>query len=88
MYGYFLLIGRDVMSRITQYSPFNKAVSVFPSVSLTLASGDTCALKGRLENIGGVADSSTGSLSVRSVFPNLDGLCSAEERAASSFSTS
>ena len=74
MYVYFSLTERDVMSRIAQHGSLDKAVSAFPTVSLTLASGDTCAVKGRVESISGVVDSSTGSVSARAVFPNADGL--------------
>ena len=74
MYVYFSLTERDVMSRIAQHGSLEKAVSAFPAVNLTLASGDTCAVKGRVESISGVVDSSTGSVSARAVFPNADGL--------------
>ena len=74
MYVYFSLTERDVMSRIARHGSLEKAVAAFPAVSLTLASGDTCAVKGRVESISGVVDSSTGSVSARAVFPNADGL--------------
>jgi membrane fusion protein (multidrug efflux system) len=74
MYVYFSLTERDVMSRIALHGSLEKAVAAFPPVSLTLASGDTCAVKGRVESISGVVDSSTGSVSARAVFPNTDGL--------------
>ena len=74
MYVYFSLTERDVMSRIARHGSLEKAVAAFPAVSLTLASGDTCAVKGRMESISGVVDSSTGSVSARAVFPNADGL--------------
>lgn len=63
-----------VMSRIARHGSLEKAVSAFPAVSLTLANGDTCAVKGRVESLSGVVDSSTGSVSARAVFPNADGL--------------
>ena len=72
MYVYFSLTERDVMSRIAQHGSLDKAVAAFPAVSLTLASGDTCAVKGRVESISGVVNSSTGSVSARAVFPNAD----------------
>lgn len=74
MYVYFSLTERDMMSRIAQHGSLEKAIAAFPAVSLTLASGDTCAVKGRVESISGVVDSSTGSVSARAVFPNADGL--------------
>ncbi len=74
MYVYFSLTERDVMSCIARHGSLEKTVAAFPAVSLTLASGDTCAVKGRVESISGVVDSSTGSVSARAVFPNADGL--------------
>ena len=73
MYVYFSLTERDVMSRIARHGSLEKAISAFPAVSLTLASGDTCAVKGRVESISGVVDSSTGAVSARAVFPNAEG---------------
>lgn len=72
MYIYFSLTERDVMSRIARYGSLDKAVEAFPPVILLTANGDTCAVKGRVESISGVVDSSTGSLSARAVFPNAD----------------
>ena len=74
MYVYFSLTERDVMSRIARHGSLDKAVAAFPAVSLTLANGDTCTVKGFVESISGVVDSSTGSVSARAVFPNADGL--------------
>ena len=72
MYVYFSLTERDVMSRITEHGSLDKAVAAFPPVILLTANGDTCAVKGRVESISGVVDSSTGSVSARAVFPNAD----------------
>lgn len=72
MYVYFSLTERDAMSRIARYGSLDKAVAAFPSVVLLTANGDTCAVKGRVESISGVIDSSTGSVSARAVFPNAD----------------
>jgi membrane fusion protein (multidrug efflux system) len=72
MYVYFSLTDRDVMSRIAEHGSLDKAVAAFPPVILLTANGDTCAVKGRVESISGVVDSSTGSVSARAVFPNAD----------------
>ncbi len=74
MYVYFSLTERDAMSRIARYGSLDKAVAAFPPVLLLTANGDTCAVKGRVESISGVVDSSTGSVSARAVFPNADNL--------------
>ena len=72
MYVYFSLTERDAMSRIVRYGSLDKAVAAFPPVILLTANGDTCAVKGRVESISGVVDSSTGSVSARAVFSNAD----------------
>ena len=72
MYVYFSLTERDVMSRITEHGSLDKAVAAFPPVILLTANGDTCTVKGRVESVSGVVDSSTGSVSARAVFPNAD----------------
>jgi membrane fusion protein (multidrug efflux system) len=72
MYVYFSLTERDVMSRLSRYGSLDKAVTSFPSVILLTTNGDTCAVKGSVESISGVVDSSTGSVSARAVFPNAD----------------
>lgn len=74
MYVYFSLSERDMMSRIATHGSLDKVVATFPDVSLRLASGDTCAVKGRVESISGVVDSRTGSVPARAVFSNTDGL--------------
>lgn len=72
MYVYFSLTERDAMSLIARYGSLDKAVAAFPPVILLTANGDTCTVKGRVESISGVVDSSTGSVSARAVFPNAD----------------
>lgn len=73
MFVYFSLTERDVMDRIAQHGSLGKAVSAFPPVALLSANGDTCVVRGRVESISGVVESSTGSVSARAVFPNSDG---------------
>ena len=72
MYVYFSLTERDAMSLIARYGSIDKAVAAFPPAILLTANGDTCTVKGRVESISGVVDSSTGSVSARAVFPNAD----------------
>ena len=73
MFVYFSLTERDVMDRIARHGSLGKAVSAFPPVALLSANGDTCVVRGRVESISGVVESSTGSVSARAVFPNGDG---------------
>ena len=73
MFVYFSLTERDVMDRIARHGSLGKAVSAFPPVALLSANGDTCMVRGRVESISGVVESSTGAVSARAVFPNSDG---------------
>ena len=73
MFVYFSLTERDVMDRIARHGSLGKAVLAFPPVALLSANGDTCVVRGRVESISGVVESSTGSVSARAVFPNGDG---------------
>ena len=73
MFVYFSLTERDVMDRIARHGSLEKAVSAFPPVALLSANGDTCVVRGRVESISGVVESTTGSVSARAVFPNGDG---------------
>ena len=73
MFVYFSLTERDVMDRIARHGSLGKAVSAFPPVALLSANGDTCMVRGRVESISGVVESSTGAVSARAVFPNGDG---------------
>ena len=73
MFVYFSLTERDVMDRIARHGSLGKAVSAFPPVALLSANGDTSVVRGRVESISGVVESSTGSVSARAVFPNGDG---------------
>ena len=73
MFVYFSLTERDVMDRIARHGSLGKAVSAFPPVALLSANGDTSVVRGRVESISGVVESSTGSVSARAVFPNGEG---------------
>lgn len=73
MYVYFSLTEREVMDRIQRHGSLSKAVAAFPPISLQLADGSTYAVRGQVESISGVVESSTGAVTARAVFPNPDG---------------
>lgn len=50
-----------------------------PEVDLLLNDGSAYAHKGRVESISGVVDRSTGTASLRAVFPNPEGLLQSGE---------
>jgi len=73
MYVYFSFSEIEVMNHISQHGSLDKAVTAFPPVSLLLADGDTCNVKGRIESISGVVESTTGAVSARAAFSNAEG---------------
>ncbi|MGN0205952.1 MAG: efflux RND transporter periplasmic adaptor subunit [Muribaculaceae bacterium] len=74
MYVYFSLSENRVLSLIEKSGSLSSAVSSMPELSLKLSTGELYSQKGRVEAISGVLDKTTGSLSVRSVFPNKEGM--------------
>lgn len=74
MYVYFSLTERDVMNRIRQQGSFEKVVSAFPNVFIKLSNDEIYPIKGKVESISGIVESSTGALSARAVFTNPDGV--------------
>ena len=52
----------------------NKAISELPEVSLKLSDGSIYPEKGKIATLTGVIDNSTGSASVRVLFPNKNGM--------------
>lgn len=74
MYVYFSLPESRVIALVRRYGSADKALASMPEVSLTLSDGSPYAIRGRIETVSGVLDASTGSVSVRAVFSNPDGL--------------
>ncbi len=74
MQAYFSMTEKELLE-ISRTSGGNKsALSSFPAVNLRLADGSTYAQQGRVTAISGVIDQSTGTVSVRADFPNLQHL--------------
>nr|WP_234998116.1 efflux RND transporter periplasmic adaptor subunit [Parabacteroides sp. Marseille-P3160] len=70
MYVYFSMSENQILSLSHDNGSLGNAVKAMPEVELKLNNGNTYAKKGRVESISGVIDQSTGSVSVRAVFPN------------------
>ncbi len=51
-----------------------EALKSLPSVTLQLANGERYARQGKITSVSGVLDSSTGSATVKALFPNPDGM--------------
>lgn len=74
MYVYFSLTENQLLEMIRRYGSKASALQEMPAIELQLNDKSTYTQKGRIESISGVIDRSTGTVSVRAVFPNPDGL--------------
>ena len=74
MYVYFSMTENQLLDMTRRYGSKNKALEEMPSISLILNDKSTYPSQGKIETISGVIDTSTGTVSLRAVFPNKDGL--------------
>lgn len=70
MYVYFALSESHLRALVSQYKSMEEAIRCMPQVELQLTDGSVFPQKGKVETISGVINPQTGTLSVRSVFPN------------------
>ena len=74
MYVYFSMTENQLLALTRQYGSIAETLKSMPGVQLQLSDGSTYDQTGRVESISGVIDTSTGSVQLRAVFPNADGL--------------
>lgn len=74
MYVYFSMTENQLLNLVRQYGSKDKALEAMPTVELMLNDQSMYGEKGVIKTISGVVDPSTGTASVRSAFPNPDGL--------------
>lgn len=74
MYVYFSLNENQLLQLTRRYGSSDAALRNLPAVSLRLGDGSTYKHSGRIESISGVLDRTTGSASLRAVFPNSERL--------------
>lgn len=74
MYVYFSMNETQLLELIRQYGSKDEALKQMPEIELTLSDKSQYAQKGKIETISGVIDPSTGTVSLRAVFPNGGGL--------------
>ncbi len=70
MYVYFSMSENQVLDLIDKFGSMDEVLKNFPKVGLELNNGSIYSEKGKIESVSGIIDPSTGSLSVRAVFPN------------------
>ena len=74
VYVYFSMTENQLLNLTRQYGSIANPLKNMPDVRLVLNDGSVYARTGRIESISGVIDTSTGSVQLRAVFPNADGL--------------
>ena len=74
MYVNFSMTENQMLELTRRYGSKDKALAEMPAVSLQLNDRSTYPQEGKIETISGVIDTSTGTVSLRAVFPNKDGL--------------
>lgn len=74
MYVYFSMTENQLLGLIRQYGSKEEALKQMPEIDLQLNDKSAYTKKGQIETISGVIDRSTGTVSLRAVFPNKEGL--------------
>lgn len=74
MYVYYSISEVAFLGLTNGHKDMAEAVAALPPVKLELADGSIYPTNGRIETISGVIDPSTGSVSIRAVFPNEGGI--------------
>lgn len=74
MYVYFSLPEKEVLALTRQYGSIDKTLAAYPAVSLTLNDGSQYEHTGKIDVISRIVDKATGTVSLRAVFSNPDGM--------------
>lgn len=74
MYVYFSLAENQLLGMIRQYGTKEEALKNMPPIELQLNDRSVYDVKGKIESVSGVINRSTGTVSLRAVFPNPSGL--------------
>lgn len=74
MYVYFSMTENQLLELIRRYGSKAKVLEEMPAITLQLNDKSIYPSKGKIETISGIIDTSTGTVSLRAVFPNKEGL--------------
>ena len=74
MYVYFSMTENQLLGLIRQYGSKEEVLKNMPAIDLQLNDKSAYSERGQIESISGVIDRSTGTVSLRAVFPNKEGL--------------
>lgn len=70
MYVYFSINENELLTLAREYGSTAEALKKFPKLALMLSDGTMYTDSGRVESVSGVIDRATGTVSIRSEFPN------------------
>ena len=74
MYVYFSMTENQLLAMVREYGSKENALKNMPEINLRLNDKSIYSQKGKIETISGVIDPTTGTVSLRAIFPNKDGL--------------
>ncbi len=74
VWAFFTMNETQFLSLIEQYGSKEKALAAMPDVTLQLSNGKKYPVPGRITNISGVIDQNTGSVTLKAVFRNKNGM--------------
>ena len=74
MYVYFSMTEKQLLAMTKAGGTLKDQLEKMPAVKLELADGTVYAEEGRIDAVSGVIDQSTGSVSMRAIFPNKNNI--------------
>lgn len=72
MFAYFSMSEKQILALSRLNGSLTNALEAMPAVGLLLSDGSEYPHKGRIDAISGIVDASTGTVTLRAVFPNPD----------------
>lgn len=72
IYAYFSMTEREILNLSRQSGSLEKAIEKMPEVELILSDGSKYAYKGKIDAVSSMIDSSTGAVSLRATFRNVE----------------
>lgn len=74
VWAFFTMNETQFLSLMEQYGSKEKALAAMPDVTLQLSNGKKYPVPGRITNISGLIDQTTGSVTLKAVFRNSNGM--------------
>ena len=72
VYAYFSMTEKDLLAMTKTGGTIKEEIGKIPAIKLQLIDGTEYAIEGKVDAITGVIDQSTGSVSMRAIFPNKE----------------